>query len=392
MAYRCDECGFTCSAERYLERHSLTKHQRPIARTDPSQVSLQVVAPDDAERQPVSNAQATMATTATPPAPEPSPPHPRRPPTPSFSMQELEEIHQPPRFPSVANWREDDDGGDDIPEERRRTPSDDAARYQENDSYGYQRWNEGDLAEEEFYFAEIDDLRHRADTPASVQTDATLDQDERQELYPRQRGAGQPCGPADKPMATMQRLLENPWHPFTSAQDFTLARWFIQSSIAKTHINSYFALPIHDDTQPASFASAYQLDAQLSEMKEKLPEWIESRISDGNVKQPFYHRNPIECVKYLLGQSVYDGKFHWAPTRKYVPVYDDDGKLEFDRFGRQKEQRRYTSLWDSNYTWETQDSLPDLATQVPIVISTDATQLTRFGGKLKHSIPSLLPI
>lgn len=62
-------------------------------------------------------------------------------------------------------------------------------------------------------------------------------------------------------------------------------------------------------------------------------------------KVELWRRDPIDCVKYLLGNSALCESLAYAPERVYA---DDGGK-----------QRKYTQMWTADWWWDTQVSLLD---------------------------------
>jgi hypothetical protein len=57
-------------------------------------------------------------------------------------------------------------------------------------------------------------------------------------------------------------------------------------------------------------------------------------------KQEFWRRDPVECMKHLLGDPTLRDSLAFAPERIYV---DEAGT-----------QRKYSQMWTANWWWDTQ--------------------------------------
>jgi len=57
-------------------------------------------------------------------------------------------------------------------------------------------------------------------------------------------------------------MTDDPWNPFQSEDDFNLASWLVQSKVAKSQIDAYFAEGL-DGTDSRSFRSAYTMRQHL---------------------------------------------------------------------------------------------------------------------------------
>lgn len=312
-------------------------------------------------------------------APSSTPHSPQIPPssTPAPPPLQLAPEDEPetPSLPNVTNWRLDNEAD----ESEAPPPGEDDGELADDIADRLGQWVEEDMAEEDSFFAEIDELNSSANDAASSQSsDFTAGDEDRIESFPRP--VGRPCGPAINLKTKLQDLVTHPWHPFYSAQDYQLARWFIRSSVAKIQINAFFNSPISHNTEKYSFASAYTLDQQLDLMPERLPRWRTGWIGTGRHRRKFYYRDVLEVIMYLISQTTYARHFRWEPFRRWIYSYDKDGNLKKDANGQPHEIRRYTDIWDSDWAWEVQHELPELATLLPLILSSDATQLTTFGG------------
>ncbi|KAG0644869.1 hypothetical protein HOY80DRAFT_877864 [Tuber brumale] len=86
-------------------------------------------------------------------------------------------------------------------------------------------------------------------------------------------------------------------------------------------------------------------------------------------RQRFFYLNPLDCAKYLLSQKCF------AQDIVYALVKDWDSETP--------PARVYSEMHTRDWWWETQDSLPEGTTLVPIICSSDVAFLTNFSGDKK---------
>ncbi|KAG0132972.1 hypothetical protein HOY82DRAFT_483212, partial [Tuber indicum] len=80
-------------------------------------------------------------------------------------------------------------------------------------------------------------------------------------------------------------------------------------------------------------------------------------------------RDPIDCARYLLSQRCFAQDLVYAPVKEWN--------------SEEPPQRVYSEMRTGDWWWETQDTLPDGATLVPIICASDVTFLTNFSGDKK---------
>jgi hypothetical protein len=138
-------------------------------------------------------------------------------------------------------------------------------------------------------------------------------------------------------------LIKDPWAPFTSAHGFKLASWFIQSKVSKSRINEYFSSGLGDSAS-AGYSSMYTLEnhLRLLDPHGQYLRWFEGQVDDGKRTLPFYYRNILDCVRYLLRQAAYRDDLVFAPRREY----DHNG------------QRVYAEMHTADWWWDVQVNYP----------------------------------
>lgn len=288
--------------------------------------------------------------------------------------EDVDDARNPPDLPGErAFFRgdvEDDESGDEDYQPDVLADSDDSPS---QDDRASNVWEEQDLAEELLYFEDVDDIhRHASASEApSNDSDDLRDDDEEVEDFPN--SCANPIGECHSIRRELEQLRDNPWTPFKNAYDFNLCKWFIQSNVAKCDINTFFNKGLGDSTHETSYASAYKLDKQLDSMRELLPKYKVGHITSLGKTRKFWYRDVVEVIQYLMAQVGYDGDLQFKPYKRFVKWKNPNGQW--------KRLRRYTDIWDSDWAWEVQEHLPDGGTLVPVIVSSDVTQLTDFGGK-----------
>ncbi|KAL1715521.1 hypothetical protein EV715DRAFT_207209 [Schizophyllum commune] len=122
------------------------------------------------------------------------------------------------------------------------------------------------------------------------------------------------------------------------------------------------------------------------------PEWIcdEKRVQGNQVDAngapreevlELWRRDPIDCIRELVGNPAFKGKTVYAPQRVF----------------REKDaahngvNREYSEMWTADWWWDVQGTLPSGSTVTPVILSSDKTQLSTFSGD-KQAWPVYLSI
>ena len=188
--------------------------------------------------------------------------------------------------------------------------------------------------------AYTDDIAHESDT--KILGDSTSSLPARQEHFER-------AGDAIRDVNGFERehhnLCNDPWAPFTSASSFKLASWLIQTKVSKSQINEYFSSGLGDLTTD-DYCSMYTLENYLRflDPHSAYLQWFEGQVEDSRRALPFFYRNVLDCVRYLLRQIAYRDDLVYAPRREY----DHSGK------------RIYAEMHTADWWWDVQVRLPNL--------------------------------
>ncbi|KAI9881799.1 MAG: hypothetical protein M1823_006489, partial [Watsoniomyces obsoletus] len=151
-------------------------------------------------------------------------------------------------------------------------------------------------------------------------------------------GAGEP-NPADQRQWTGPPKGCNPWTPFESSRDFTLARWFVESNTSKTKINAYFNGGL-SGAGTSSFTSGHTLRRQIDSMEPDMAHgsWMTGKADFDGLKETYYYRDPLSVIQYLFRQRAFVNDMIYAP----VKVHNQAG------------ERMFSEMHTAEWWWETQ--------------------------------------
>ena len=158
----------------------------------------------------------------------------------------------------------------------------------------------------------------------------------RQTDYPQ---AGEAIGDVQAYDEDNRYLCENPWAPFTSGPGFKLASWFIESKVPKSRINDFFTTSL-GDAACVGYSSMHTLQNHLRRVDPygQYLQWFEGKVEFDQRTLPFFYRNILDCVRYLLCQIAYRDDLVYAPRREY----DFDG------------QRVFSEMHTADWWWDVQ--------------------------------------
>ncbi|KAH9942200.1 uncharacterized protein BXZ73DRAFT_87866 [Epithele typhae] len=176
--------------------------------------------------------------------------------------------------------------------------------------------------------------------------------------------------------------------PFASEEEWDLVKWLFTSGLSQRAIEEYLSLPLVHRTADLSFRNKYELLKKLDQLPGGAAEWIcnewelvgDEKDDNGNLKTEnveLWRRDPVEIVRELLGNPVFDGVVRFAPER--LVASKDGSEIVIEE------------MWTADWWWETQGILPAGATIAPVILSSDKTQLSRFSGD-KQAWPILEPL
>ncbi|KAI1782434.1 hypothetical protein LXA43DRAFT_905807 [Ganoderma leucocontextum] len=168
----------------------------------------------------------------------------------------------------------------------------------------------------------------------------------------------------------------NPYAPFACRRDWEIAKWAKTRGPGSTAFSDLLAIEGVAQLLQLSFKTAQQLNSIIDK---KLPGGRprfqrEEIVVAGEAFEVFF-RNILECIRALYGDPEF------APLLLLVPEkhYTDSSKTD----------RVYFDMNTGKWWWATQEELEKEnpgATVIPVIISSDKTQLTVFGNKTAYPV------
>ncbi|KAJ7813602.1 hypothetical protein B0H14DRAFT_3477712 [Mycena olivaceomarginata] len=176
--------------------------------------------------------------------------------------------------------------------------------------------------------------------------------------------------------------------PFADDEEWELAKWLIKN-VGHNQTETFLKLPIITDRVKPTFDKKKTFLQNI----DSLPigsSWRCEHISlegdlvdeDNQFKTEvaeLWFRDPIECVKELIGNPAFKHVIDYAPSKLY------DHPL-----GR-KGSEVVNEMSSARWWWKIQERLPDGSTSAPIILSSDKTRLSQFSGD-KSAWPVYLTI
>ncbi|KAJ7158446.1 hypothetical protein C8R46DRAFT_1164909 [Mycena filopes] len=230
--------------------------------------------------------------------------------------------------------------------------------------------------------AEIPDVDAQEPAPRMVEVP---DQDDEDLWYtrgfPPQREAGKTYGDSKTRFEKIRddQVLTGEWE---------LAKWLIKN-VGHNKTESFLKLPIVADRVKPSFDNKKTFLDNIDSLPigatwqcQQIP--LQGDLVDENNQfktevAELWFRDPVECVKELIGNPAFKHSIDYAPSR----LYDDPSGAEGSEVINEMSSARW---W-----WKIQERLPDGSTAAPLILSSDKTQLSQFSGD-KSAWPVYLTI
>ncbi|KAI0763922.1 hypothetical protein BC629DRAFT_1596851 [Irpex lacteus] len=168
----------------------------------------------------------------------------------------------------------------------------------------------------------------------------------------------------------------NQWFPFQSKEEWELAAWLAQN-VGHNKIDEFLKLEIMRNRH-LSMRSKYTFFQKIDQLPRRSGmAWVCDSITiTGNLLgengQPaterleLWRRNPVECVRELIGNPAFREAMAYAPER----VYSDE----------KAKDRLIDEMWTADWWWRIQGKLPAGATIAPVILASDKTKLSNFRG------------
>ncbi|KAJ7703454.1 hypothetical protein B0H16DRAFT_1347131 [Mycena metata] len=170
----------------------------------------------------------------------------------------------------------------------------------------------------------------------------------------------------------------NIYYPFASLEEWEFASFIARSNLSNAAIDELLKLRLTAKMH-LSFGTAKDLRSRI-EILPKGPEWkAKAWQTQYPTKHPLtvYYRDPLECLQYLLRNPLIKDHINFTPFRLWANA--------------DKLMRIYTEWLSGDVAWNMQEQLPDGATLLGTVLTSDKTQLTAMTGN-RSAYPVLISL
>ncbi|THH00887.1 hypothetical protein EW026_g1714 [Hermanssonia centrifuga] len=156
--------------------------------------------------------------------------------------------------------------------------------------------------------------------------------------------------------------------PFTSKLEWEVARWAKLRGPGSTALTDLLSIEGVHEKLGLSFKNSRELNRIIDGLPAQRPQFKREEIVVAGESYDVHFRDIIECVRALYGDPEFARHLVFLPERHYADA--DHTK------------RLYHDMHTGNWWWAIQKSIEKLtpgATVMPIIISSDKTQVTLFG-------------
>ncbi|KAF7290725.1 hypothetical protein MIND_01313200 [Mycena indigotica] len=187
------------------------------------------------------------------------------------------------------------------------------------------------------------------------------------EEYPSSKRAGEPIRKTTVTATGFETYLgqqraagRQPWSPFASVDEWDVGRWLITSGLSQKKIDEFLHLKTVREKMELSFGTTRAFLKKIDSLPQG-PAW---RCTTPSRSQAI--KDILECIAALLGNPALSEKQAYKPLRIFR--------------NKDHTNREYDEMWTGTWWWDTQGLLGDGATIVPVILSSDKTQLSTFAG------------
>ncbi|PPQ77052.1 hypothetical protein CVT24_009600 [Panaeolus cyanescens] len=161
------------------------------------------------------------------------------------------------------------------------------------------------------------------------------------------------------------------WAPFTSKTDWDVAYWAKRRGPGSTAFTDLLALEGVQEKLGLSYRTSDELNKIIDQKLPARPEFERHEVVMGGESITFYSRNVVDCLRSLWADPDFADDLLVEPEKQYA---DDESTI-----------RVYHEMNTADWWWKTQKKVENETektncTIIPIIISSDKTQLTDFRG------------
>ncbi|TCD60331.1 hypothetical protein EIP91_010340 [Steccherinum ochraceum] len=220
--------------------------------------------------------------------------------------------------------------------------------------------------------ATVEEVEDEGDVPPSSHRERFSD------AFPQP--AGVPLSFERSETSFEQFKASNPgeYGPFEDEEDWELGK-FLMQNLGVNKTGEFLKLGKIKHGASPSFTTAKSLREKIDGLPQG-PEWYHEYITvqgdaadeDGVLMKEeleLWRRDPLDLVRELIGNPMFNGHMAYAPEKVFAGMEGDERVLD--------------EMWTADWWWKVQEKLPAGATVAPLIIASDETQLSQFGGDKK---------
>ncbi|KAI0337593.1 hypothetical protein BDW22DRAFT_1314079, partial [Trametopsis cervina] len=162
----------------------------------------------------------------------------------------------------------------------------------------------------------------------------------------------------------------NPYSPFASKLEWELARWAKLRGVGQTAFSELLGIDGIRDKLGLTYKNSRELNRIIDSLPSSKPCFQRAEVVVGDCGYDFYFRDILACIKSLFGDPDFAAHLVFLPERHYA---DADRTV-----------RLYHDMHTGKWWWDTQAALEKDkpgGTIIPVILSSDKTQLTLFRNK-----------
>ncbi|KAI0037886.1 hypothetical protein FA95DRAFT_1506366, partial [Auriscalpium vulgare] len=167
----------------------------------------------------------------------------------------------------------------------------------------------------------------------------------------------------------------NPYYPFSCHEDWEFGFFLVESSLSNDEIDALLRLSLVCRLA-VSFRTAKQLRGKV-ELLPSGPRWKSKEVALPGfpTKSPMklFYRDSLECLEGLFRNPLFDGHMDYRPKQVYTAA--------------ERAVRVFSEWMTGDVAWKMQNHVPQGATVVGAVLSSDKTNLTSgTGNRVAHPL------
>ncbi|KZW03090.1 hypothetical protein EXIGLDRAFT_636720, partial [Exidia glandulosa HHB12029] len=163
------------------------------------------------------------------------------------------------------------------------------------------------------------------------------------------------------------RGQNNKYAPFASQAEWELAQWVKNEGLSDAAFDRFCKLSSMQGDSLLGVKNSGQLNSKIDELP-GYGTWSYTVVTvDGSeTKHELFYRDPTDCLRALWADPAFKDHLSFAPEKHFADAAHTN--------------RLYTDMKTGDWWWQMQGKIPIGSTVVPIIISSDKTELTLFTG------------